>query len=198
MLLIAANCLTFTVVLSATLVFTLFVANEVNASDHEKINSNQEYTDEELIRAFSLSLPDLLKIIVTAQKIEQPIQEVPVAVTSIWSEQLEQLLIYDAVQLSQHVPGFSAGQFNIAQPQFYIRGIGSNEDGAGGDNAVIVTVDGVPISRAAGSLFDFFALRYRLDATNVRQDQSLFPLQQICCRCLLYPFAPSLLSPLVL
>ncbi len=165
-ILLLTHCLAYVAALSINLILSLFLlsgVNRVNAHASEKIEDNkieskQEYSDEELISAFNLPLPELLKIIVTAQKIEQPIQEVPVAVTSIWSEELEQLLIHDAVQLSQHVPGFSAGEFNIAQPQFYIRGIGSNEDGAAGDNAVIVTVDGAPVSRAAGSLFDFYDL----------------------------------------
>ena len=50
------------------------------------------------------------------------------------------------------------GVFNPGQPQFYIRGIGSNEDGAGGDQSVIVFLDDVYIGRAAGSDFDLFDL----------------------------------------
>ena len=50
------------------------------------------------------------------------------------------------------------GVFNPGQPQYYIRGIGSNEDGAGGDQSVIVFVDEIYIGRSAGSDLDLFDL----------------------------------------
>ena len=73
-------------------------------------------------------------------------------------EELGRFRVFDALELTYLTPGFSAGEFNVGQPQFFIRGIGSNEDGAGGDNAVVVNADGVPVGRAAGSLFDFYDL----------------------------------------
>ena len=59
--------------------------------------------------------------------------------------------IVDIKGITERTPGFTMGTFNPGQPQFYIRGIGSNEDGAGGDQSVIVFVDEVYIGRSAGS-----------------------------------------------
>ncbi|WP_281557695.1 TonB-dependent receptor [Thalassomonas sp. RHCl1] len=102
--------------------------------------------------------PELETITITAQKRQQTLQEVPVAVSNFWGEELGRFRVFDALELTYLTPGFSAGEFNVGQPQFFIRGIGSNEDGAGGDNAVVVNADGVPVGRAAGSLFDFYDL----------------------------------------
>ena len=66
--------------------------------------------------------------------------------------------IVDIKGITERTPGFTMGVFNPGQPQFYIRGIGSNEDGAGGDQSVIIFVDEVYIGRSAGSDFDLFDL----------------------------------------
>ena len=102
------------------------------------------------------TISNVERILVTAQKRQQTIHQVPIALSTLWPKRLEHLGIFDLIDLSAYTPGFSTGQFNVGQPQFYIRGIGSNEDGAGGDNAVVITADGVPINRSTGSLFDFF------------------------------------------
>jgi iron complex outermembrane recepter protein len=50
------------------------------------------------------------------------------------------------------------GTFNPAQPQLFIRGIGSNADGASEDQSVVVFLDGVYLGRTAGQAFDLFDL----------------------------------------
>lgn len=132
---------------------TLMTLQASASSDNADVTSSED----EATKPEAGAEPDRA-IIITAQKRVQTIQEVPIAVTNLWAEELEKLRIFDAFELTFHTPGFSAGQFNVGQPQFFIRGIGSNEDGAGGDSAVVVNVDGVPVGRAAGSLFDFFDL----------------------------------------
>ena len=98
------------------------------------------------------------EVIVTAERRAVNLQSVPVAVTAFTGEEMDAQGIVDIKGITERTPGFTMGVFNPGQPQFYIRGIGSNEDGAGGDQSVIVFVDEVYIGRSAGSDFDLFDL----------------------------------------
>ena len=98
------------------------------------------------------------EIIVTAERRAESLQSVPVAVTAFTGEEMDAQGIVDIKGITERTPGFTMGVFNPGQPQFYIRGIGSNEDGAGGDQSVIVFIDEVYIGRSAGSDFDLFDL----------------------------------------
>jgi iron complex outermembrane receptor protein len=100
----------------------------------------------------------LEEVIVTANRRAQSLQSVPLAVTAFSGEAIEAQGIVDLKGLTERTPGFSMGSFNPGQPQLYIRGIGSNEDGAGGDQSVIVFIDEVYIGRAAGMETDLFDL----------------------------------------
>ncbi len=98
------------------------------------------------------------RITVTAQRIEESLQDVPIAVSAVESETLEQSGIGTVDDLSMRVPGLSIGRFNPAQPQIYIRGIGSTDQSASGDPSVGVFIDGVYISRHGAMDLDFFGL----------------------------------------
>ena len=98
------------------------------------------------------------EIIVTSQRRAENMQSVPVAVTAFSGDALDDLGIVDIKGITERTPGFTMGVFNPGQPQYYIRGIGSNEDGAGGDQSVIIFVDEVYIGRSAGSDLDLFDL----------------------------------------
>jgi iron complex outermembrane receptor protein len=50
------------------------------------------------------------------------------------------------------------GTFNFGQPQLYIRGIGSNADGAGSDSSVVVFLDEVYIGRATAANMEIYDL----------------------------------------
>lgn len=95
-------------------------------------------------------------IIVTAQKREQNLQQVPVAVTAVSSDRLAAAHIQNLEGLQVVVPNVSFGNdFNVAK--IFIRGIGMNVSTNGTDPAVAVYVDGAVISRPEAqfaSLFD--------------------------------------------
>lgn len=95
-------------------------------------------------------------LIITAQKRQQSAHKVPLAVTTYSSNTLTNERLQNISDLANTTPSFSMGQFNLAQPQLYIRGVGSNEDGAGGDSSVVVFIDGVYIGRTSGAYFDFY------------------------------------------
>jgi len=100
----------------------------------------------------------LEEIVVTAQYREQSIQDVPISITAIGSEELEAANIFDAGSLAFNVPGFTYGEFAPGQALLSLRGVNSADDGAGLDNSVALFLDGVYIGRGAGINFDLFDL----------------------------------------
>ncbi|MDA5194420.1 TonB-dependent receptor [Govanella unica] len=100
----------------------------------------------------------LEEITVTAQRRAESLQSVPLSITAFSSEDLHRQGIVDIKAITERTPGFTMGVFNAGQPQLYIRGIGSNDRGASGDQSVIVFVDEVYLGRAAGSDMDLFDL----------------------------------------
>jgi len=95
-------------------------------------------------------------IVVTAQKREQSIQDVPVAITAFTGDALEANRISTVNDLSGLAPGLtvrpSAG--GIATPAFTMRGQVSFGVVAGSDKQISIYLDGVYISSPRGSIFD--------------------------------------------
>ncbi|RZK03334.1 MAG: TonB-dependent receptor, partial [Novosphingobium sp.] len=97
----------------------------------------------------------LEEIVVTAQKREQSLQDVPIAVTAVTQENLQANRIFTVNDLSAVAPGVtvkpSAG--GISTPSFTIRGQTSFGVVAGSDKQVSIYVDGVYIGSPRGSIF---------------------------------------------
>ena len=98
----------------------------------------------------------LEEIIVTAQKREQSVQDVPIAVTAVTQESLKANRIFTVNDLGSIAPGLtvrpSAGGIQV--PSFTIRGQNSFGVVAGSDKQVSIYLDGVYISSPRGSIFD--------------------------------------------
>jgi iron complex outermembrane receptor protein len=98
-------------------------------------------------------------IIVTAQRQEQKLQDVPVSVTAFGSEQLRANNIETVADIALRTPGLAASAVDPINTNFAMRGIGSApgiSQNAGGDPSVVVFVDGVYAGR--GSTPDLDAL----------------------------------------
>lgn len=92
-------------------------------------------------------------VIVTAQKREQSIYDVPVAISAFNADTIERQGVADLVDIGKFVPnlnvtGFSAGQTSSANP--FIRGIGLQDHLITTDPGVGVYVDGVYLGRQVG------------------------------------------------
>ena len=97
--------------------------------------------------------PEFEPVIVTAQKREQNIYEVPVAISAFTADQIERQGINDLVDIGKFVPnlnvtGFSAGHTSSANP--FIRGIGLQDHLITTDPGVGVYVDGIYLGRQVG------------------------------------------------
>ncbi len=95
------------------------------------------------------------EVVVTAQRIEQSIQDVPISVAAISGEALDARQIDAFDQLQYVVPGltFSAG-VNARQSASTIRGIGTSLFNIGVEGSVAIAVDGVILGREGAGLFD--------------------------------------------
>ncbi len=97
----------------------------------------------------------LEEVIVTAQKREQSLQDVPVAVTALTKEMIEVNTVVDVNDLSGLAPNLSvrpaAGGTNV--PAFNMRGITSYGVVPGSDKQISIYLDGVYIGSPKGSIF---------------------------------------------
>jgi iron complex outermembrane recepter protein len=85
---------------------------------------------------------DVQELVVTARKVEENLRDVPVAVTALSAEALEERLVQDITDLSQYTPGFQVNEgFGRSADRPVIRGA-SNVIATEGK--VGIFVDGIP------------------------------------------------------
>ncbi|RHW18581.1 TonB-dependent receptor [Sphingomonas gilva] len=105
----------------------------------------QEATDAEVAQAQAEPVgPD---IIVTAQKREESIQDVPIAVSAFSGESLEDLKIEGGSELLRAVPNVTFSKANFSGYNFSIRGIGTKAVSSSTDPAVAVSFNNTPLIR---------------------------------------------------
>ena len=94
-------------------------------------------------------------VTITATKREQTLQDVPVAVSVVSDETIEQAEIVDLNDLQSLVPSLHVGQLqSSANTNFTIRGFGNGANNAGIEPSVGVFIDGVYRSRSAAQIAD--------------------------------------------
>lgn len=98
------------------------------------------------------------EIIVTAQKKEETLQEIPMAITAISGSQIDEDGIRDLNDIQGRTPGLVVANFSVGQPEIAIRGIGTKEDGAAAGDSTVVSIDDVYIAARTAQIFDIFDL----------------------------------------
>ena len=95
------------------------------------------------------------EILVTVQRREQSIMDVPVAVSAITGAEIQAAGIKDVFDLQQNVVGLIIGQSQTStSTNFSIRGIGSTSNNFGVESSVVLYVDGVYRSRQSSLIND--------------------------------------------
>ncbi len=100
-----------------------------------------------LITPVSAGAQSLEEVVVTARRREETLQDIPVTVTAIGAQQIEQSIIQDLRDVGRLVPNmqiYSAGSGSGSG--IYLRGVGSSSISAAFDPAVALNVDGVVLS----------------------------------------------------
>ena len=97
----------------------------------------------------------LEEVVVTAAKRQQTLQEVPIAVSVVTAESIEQSQVLDIKDLQTLVPSLRVTQLQgSAQTNFIIRGFGNGANNAGIEPSVGVFIDGVYRARVGSALAD--------------------------------------------
>jgi iron complex outermembrane receptor protein len=95
----------------------------------------------------------LEEIVVTAQRKEQSLQEVPMSVSAVGSIELESINIQSAADIGRLVSSAHV----VAENQFllpFLRNVGSNQTTAGNEPAVATYIDGIYVARLAPALLE--------------------------------------------
>lgn len=100
--------------------------------------------------------PVLEEVVVTAQKREQSLQDVPISVVAYGREDLEKRDIQSLTDIGASVPNFYVNTTNNSPTsvRLFIRGIGQNDVQITQDPSVALYLDGVYIGTSVGAGFD--------------------------------------------
>ena len=98
------------------------------------------------------------EIVVTARKREENVQEVPIAVTVVTADELEESAAADISELQTQVPNLAVyqGRNQSTTLTAFLRGIGQADPLWGVDPGVGVYIDDVYMARAQGALLDVY------------------------------------------
>jgi iron complex outermembrane receptor protein len=96
----------------------------------------------------------LEEIVVTAQRRQEKLQDVPIAITALSANALAKQGTISTFDLGAAVPGLIVSR-NGTAVQPYLRGVGTSATAAGNDPSIAIYVDGVYQSAPTASLFNF-------------------------------------------
>lgn len=120
--------------------------------------AQQEDIDEVAAPSLPQLQPEVGEIIVSARKRQESILEVPVVVTAVSGEQLNNFQVTQVTDLPRLVPGLVLGGNLLSiGPQVTIRGVGTSSNDPGVDQSVSLNIDGLSLGHglAFGSgMFD--------------------------------------------
>lgn len=108
------------------------------------------------MQAFAQNVGAQDEIIVTAQKRDQNIQDVPIAITVFSQDDLDRLGVQQFDDLADFVPGLEVQEQSANNPGFNIRGITSDSGSSSIEPRVAIFQNGVPISRSRGSFVEVY------------------------------------------
>ena len=118
----------------------------------------QETATDEAKSEEKAKVTTIATITVTAQKREQQIQEVPIAISAYSGEFLEANGMANYQDIGNLVPGLEVQMQSVANPSLSIRGITADLDDPTQEPRISVYQDGVSMSRSRGSFVEPFDL----------------------------------------
>ncbi|MEC9067654.1 MAG: TonB-dependent receptor [Pseudomonadota bacterium] len=98
------------------------------------------------------------QIVVTAQKIEQRAQDVPITISALRGDRIGELGVGDLDELSNYIPGLNVQEQSANNPGIVIRGVTSDSGSAQQGPRVTLYYNGVDISRSRGSYQSIYDL----------------------------------------
>ena len=98
------------------------------------------------------------EVIVTAQRLEQRIEDVPVTVTALTGGRLADIGASELDEIAAFVPGLQVQEQSANNPGFVIRGITSDSGSAQQGPRISLYYNGVDVSRSRGAYQDLYDL----------------------------------------
>lgn len=109
--------------------------------------------------ATTASASTLEKVTVTAQKREETVQEVPAPISVLSGDKIRQASLNSANEITRYIPNTSAGTTDgHGRPRWWIRGLGTGDQGANTVSPVGIYMDDVYISNISATGFPLFDL----------------------------------------
>ncbi|WP_372749057.1 TonB-dependent receptor [Litorivivens sp.] len=101
------------------------------------------------------------EVIVTAQKVEESLQDTPVSVSAFGADDLAQIGVSEAKDVANFTPGLTMRKQSASQDNYAIgiRSVASGETALAIDPTVGIYQDGVYIARSTGAAFDIVDLK---------------------------------------
>ncbi|WP_312490709.1 TonB-dependent receptor [Sphingomonas sp.] len=99
---------------------------------------------------------DSADVIVTAQKREQRIEDVPLTVSAVTGARMANLGVNSLAEVAQYIPGLQIQEQSANNPGFVIRGITSDSGSAQQGARVTLYYNGIDISRTRGAYQDLY------------------------------------------
>src|SRR5262245_38375375 len=98
------------------------------------------------------------QVVVTARRREESLQDVPVAISALTADQLQQLNVRTLEDMTAFAPNIkvNAGRATTSAINAYIRGVGQNDPLWGFEPGVGIYMDDVYIARPQGALLDVY------------------------------------------
>ena len=148
---------------SASALTTVAISTGAVAQTVSRDMTPPSTTAEPLLQTAAADRPKVSEIgdiVVTAQRRSERLQDVPIAVTAVTGETLENRRVLDVVDLSNVTPGLQikSGD-NGANPRIFIRGVGVNDFNPATNSAVGIYADGVYVGSPLAQRFAFFDLQ---------------------------------------
>ena len=97
----------------------------------------------------------LEEVVVTAQKREENLYEVPISVSAFSDDKLEQAIIDDVADLGRFAPSLTANNVSAGGSNIFMRGVGNEIIAVGADSSVAIYIDGVYTPRFTTALNNF-------------------------------------------
>ncbi|WP_426282184.1 TonB-dependent receptor [Sphingomonas sp. NFX23] len=98
------------------------------------------------------------EIVVTAQKREQRIEDVPITVTALTGARMASIGVNSLSEVAAYIPGLQIQEQSANNPGFVIRGITSDNGSSQQGARVTLYYNGIDISRSRGAYQDLFDL----------------------------------------
>lgn len=121
---------------------------------------NDEITINEGLNIVNFNLQEtayhLDGVIVSAQKRDQQILNVPISISAISGETIADLVIEDLDGFSNLVPGLNIRVQSTQRPNFVIRGLSSDEVSPNAQPRVSLFFNNTPITRASGGVLELY------------------------------------------